>query len=110
MNMRDEKRGCCKCVHAETPVFREPCRSCLMRSAAEAVAEEIKQPSILPRVAVLKHGEEKGRAPELIRLSFSDGSTAVYQLKGDQAEELMLESVEIIRKWGRQRRRRDRRA
>ena len=105
----EKKLRCESCAYRDSKAYMEPCVSCIMR-AVEDARQPLKQPSILPRVAVLKHGEEKGRAPELIRLSFSDGSTAVYQLKGDPAEELMLESVEIIRKWGRQRRRRDRRA
>ncbi|MBO7709584.1 MAG: hypothetical protein J6S83_03890 [Lachnospiraceae bacterium] len=37
--------------------------------------------------------------PEQIRVSFSDGSTAIYDLRTDQPAPVIIENIKIIRKW-----------
>ena len=37
--------------------------------------------------------------PEQIRMSFEDGSTAVYDLRMVQPAPVILENIKIIRKW-----------
>lgn len=37
--------------------------------------------------------------PDLIRVSFEDGSTAIYDLRITQPHPVVLESIRIIRKW-----------
>ena len=37
--------------------------------------------------------------PEQIRVAFSDGSTAVYDLRTDQPAPVIIENIKIIRKW-----------
>ena len=37
--------------------------------------------------------------PDRIRVSFEDGTTAVYELRHDQPHPVILENVRIIRKW-----------
>ena len=60
---------------------------------------------------VMYYEREDSRIPERIRISFTDGTTAVYTLHTDMAGELMYENIRIIREWNRQdgRRRRRRR-
>ena len=37
--------------------------------------------------------------PDQIRVSFSDGSTAVYDIRRDQPHPVIMENIRIIRKW-----------
>lgn len=60
---------------------------------------------------VMYYEREDSRIPERIRISFTDGTTAVYTLHTDMPGEMMYENIRIIREWNRQdgRRRRRRR-
>ena len=42
---------------------------------------------------------EYSRHPESIRVSFDDGSTAVYDLRVQQPAPVIVENIKIIRKW-----------
>ena len=72
-----------------------------MREAKESSPRPLPMP-------VCISGPEDGRLPELIRIAFDDGTTAVYRLKEAENDQLIIKSIEIIRKWNRPRRRRDR--
>ncbi len=37
--------------------------------------------------------------PDALRVSFEDGSTAVYEIRRDQPHPMTIKSIEIIRKW-----------
>ena len=45
------------------------------------------------------YDRDSSRHPERIRVSFSDGSTAVYELRVEQPAPVILENIAIIRKW-----------
>ena len=45
------------------------------------------------------YDRDGSRIPDRIRVCFSDGTTAVYNLHMDQPEPLIRESIRIIRKW-----------
>lgn len=56
------------------------------------------RPAILSMCSpVYEH--EYSRYPEAIRLSFMDGHTAVYDLQIDQPHPVIVENIQIIRKW-----------
>ena len=57
-----------------------------------------KRPEILPEI-VSHYERDSSRIPDQIRVSFSDGSTAVYEIKVEQPAPQFLESIRIIRKW-----------
>lgn len=116
---RDEKmdeKTCETCKHYTLAEWEDPCRDCknsklcLWESAEVAAEPEEKKegrPKPLP-MPVCISGPEDGRLPELIRIAFDDGTTAVYRLKEAENDQLIIKSIEIIRKWNRPRRRRDR--
>lgn len=56
------------------------------------------RPEILPKPLPM-YANENSRIPERMRVSFSDGSTAIYQLYADQPAPVILENIKIIRKW-----------
>ena len=60
--------------------------------------EEKETPEMLEKPAVIKK-HKYSRHPEQIRVSFSDGSTAVYDLHIEQPAPIIIENLEIIRKW-----------
>ena len=59
--------------------------------------EQLKQKRILPNPLPI-FGKDC-EIPEALRVSFSDGSTAVYDLRIQQPAPQILENIRIIRKW-----------
>ena len=58
----------------------------------------MKRPEILPK-PVPYYWFDFSVIPDQIRVSFSDGSTAVYDLRTDQPAPVIIENIKIIRKW-----------
>ena len=57
-----------------------------------------KRPEILPKpMPIYEH--DCSKYPDQIRVSFSDGSTAVYDIHTDQPAPVIIENIKIIRKW-----------
>lgn len=52
----------------------------------------------LPEVVPIYEHEHDGH-PDALRVSFEDGSTAVYEIRRDQPHPMTIKSIEIIRKW-----------
>lgn len=71
-----------------------------IRIMATEKAEEPKRPGVLEKIVPI-YEHEFSRVPDRIRVSFSDGSTAVYNLHTDMPEPIILENIQIIRKWKR---------
>ena len=58
-------------------------------------AEKLKPlPEVVP---IYEHGYDG--YPDAIRVSFADGSTAVYELRRDLPHPIIMENISIIRKW-----------
>lgn len=69
-----------------------------MEAIIDRILVEHNRPTILPKPApVYEH--EYSEIPERIRVSFSDGRTAVYELRTDQPHPVIIENIKIIRKW-----------
>ena len=67
-------------------------------SMIDRILMEHNKPTILPKpMPVYQHSFSE--YPELIRVSFSDGSTAVYELRTEQPHPVIIENIKIIRKW-----------
>ena len=57
-----------------------------------------KRPESLPRpVPIYEHTEST--KPERVRISFTDGTSAVYDLHIEQPAPVIIENIKIIRKW-----------
>ena len=52
----------------------------------------------LPEMVPIYEHEHDGH-PDALRVSFEDGSTAVYEIRRDQPHQMTIKSIEIIRKW-----------
>lgn len=52
----------------------------------------------LPEVVPIYEHEHDGH-PDALRVSFEDGSTAVYEIRRNQPHPMTIKSIEIIRKW-----------
>lgn len=60
--------------------------------------EKPKRLEPLPEVVpIWEHGFDG--LPDAVRVSFSDGSTAVYDIRRDQQYPIIVENIRIIRKW-----------
>ena len=87
---------CDTCKHRKSKINQKECADC--ENGKNWEPEEEKRPEILPKVVpVYEH--EYSEVPERIRVSFSDGSTAVYDLHTDQPAPVIIENTKIIRKW-----------
>ena len=47
----------------------------------------------------LYYAHDFSMLPEQIRMSFEDGSTAIYDLRMAQPAPIIVENIKIIRKW-----------
>jgi len=59
---------------------------------------EKKRPEILPK-PVPFYGHKYSKHPEVIRVSFKDGTSAVYDLRPKQPAPQIVECIEIIQGW-----------
>ena len=60
-------------------------------------AQERWRPEMLPE-AVPHYEHDFSVHPDSVRISFSDGSTAVYDLRVEQPHPVILENIRIIRR------------
>lgn len=60
--------------------------------------EKPKRPEILDKVVPI-YEHDTSRIPDAVRVSFADGSTAVYDRHVDQPHPDYVKSIETIRKW-----------
>ena len=58
-------------------------------------------PKPMPEPAVY-YDRPESKYPDQIRLSFSDGSTAIYDLRTELPHPMMARNHEIMRKWSKQ--------
>lgn len=64
----------------------------------DKILERAGRPTILPQPMPV-YEYDTSRIPEKIRVSFSDGTTAVYELRMNQPAPVIMENIRIIRKW-----------
>lgn len=69
----------------------------LMREI-DKILEGSGRPQMLAQ-AVPFYRHKESRIPEMIRMSFEDGTTVVYHLRGTEMPPEILENIRIIRKW-----------
>lgn len=61
-------------------------------------SERNKRPDMLPKPAAHYEGSHS-RIPEAVRISFTDGTSAIYQLKSQETQRLVMTCIDTIRKW-----------
>ena len=60
--------------------------------------ETPERPEMLPQMVPI-YDHESTRHPDSIRVSFTDGTTEVYDIRRVQPHPLTIKSIETIRKW-----------
>ena len=58
----------------------------------------MKRPEILGKV-VPHYDKDWSVHPEQVRVSFDDGSTAIYDIRREMPHPVILENIRTIRKW-----------
>ena len=111
---------CETCRHRYKRKDQEPCGSCRDTSTGEETnykeinytnwepmpdkgenrieIEIKKRPEMLPRPFPI-YERTDSEIPERIRISFTNGTSAIYDLHTDQPAPVIVENVRIIRKW-----------
>ena len=69
-----------------------------LEAMIDRILVEHNKPTILPKLMPM-YERDSSEYPEMIRVSFSDGSTAVYELRVEQPAPVIIENIKIIRKW-----------
>ena len=106
-----EIKNCMTCKFAKKHKYNEPCRTCCDIAVHEGKhhtkwepkePERIeikleKRPEMLPLpLPIYEHTDSE--IPEKIRISFTNGTSAVYELRVDQPAPQIVESIKIIRR------------
>ena len=87
------EKECWNCKHAGKDLFLV-CFKCEKKDKWEA---QYKRPSLMGKpLPIYEH--EDSRIPDGIRVSFEDGTTAVYYLHTEQPAPLIFENIKIIRR------------
>ena len=61
--------------------------------------EKEQRPEMMDRPAMY-YEHESSVYPEIVRISFRDGSTQIYELRTPQPAPQIIENIRIIRSWG----------
>ena len=69
-----------------------------LETMIDRILVEHNKPTIMPKPMPM-YERDSSEYPEMIRVSFSDGSTAVYELRVEQPAPVIIENIKIIRKW-----------
>ena len=64
---------------------------------AEMPERKIRTETLEKAVAIYSH--RWSEVPDMLRVSFADGRTAVYELRVEQPAPVIVENIKIIRKW-----------
>jgi len=101
---KQETGNCNNCRYGDLDIDEKPCNECIligpkrtMWEPEKAKQKKRERPAMLGK-PLPKYERESSRIPDQIRVSFSDGSTAIYDLRVDQPAPF-VESIKIIRKW-----------
>ena len=95
---------CINCKHRDANLNEEPCVYCIKgygdEDRWEPLGKQIKlekRPMILPQpVPFYEHTDSE--IPERVRISFTNGTSAIYDLHTDQPAPVILENIKIIRR------------
>lgn len=69
-----------------------------MAAEVDRILAEAERPEMLGE-PLPYYQHEYSRHPESLRVSFGDGSTAIYDLRVNQPAPVVIENIRIIRKW-----------
>ena len=114
------KKSCFNCRYDDRSPREWPCRECIEliddfdnprcwepneaeneEKEEEKGKEEIKlekRPALLA-LPVPIYERTDSEIPEKVRISFTNGTSAIYAMQVDQPKPLVMESIRIIRKW-----------
>lgn len=103
------ERTCLTCKYRETKLWEEPCRKCRAKSMYAEMWEPIetneqkrheikieRRPEILPNPLPV-YERTDSEIPERVRISFTNGTSAIYDLHTDQPHPLVLKNIEIMK-------------
>lgn len=93
------KKNCYTCKYGQRHAFDEPCRTCLETGQWEKwEPEEYTRPEMLEK-PVPVYESDTSEYPDMIRVSFRDGHTEIYERRLRQPAPIVTECIETIRKW-----------
>ena len=97
-------KSCMDCKYFQTSVFEDPCMDCIDADGfskwepAEGIEIKLeKRPEMLPRPLPI-YERTDSEIPERVRISFTNGTSAIYDLHTDQPAPVILENIKIIRR------------
>lgn len=113
-----KEKSCENCKYGYFPFTQSPCNQCIFDGLdysrywepQEAEDEEKKEEKGKKEIELKKRPEilaypvpiyerTDSEIPEKVRISFTNGTSAIYARHVDQPKPLVMESIRIIRKW-----------
>ena len=98
------EKWCINCKFQGKRHDEEPCDRCISTNQSQWEPKEAKQikierrPELLPSpVPIYEHTDSE--IPEKVRISFTNGTSAVYERHIEQPAPQVVESIKIIRRW-----------
>ena len=91
---------CTTCEHRDKDVGDYPCSICDGVSHWEPMGIQIKlerRAEMLPKPLPI-YERTDSRIPERVRISFTDGTSAIYDLHTEQPAPIIIENIKIIRR------------
>lgn len=93
-------KECYTCKNERLEIDQEPCASCEKHSAWAQMGIQIKlerRAEMLPKPLPI-YERTDSRIPERVRISFTDGTSAIYDLHTEQPAPIIIENIKIIRR------------
>lgn len=113
-----EEKRCVNCRYGDFSISQSPCRQCILNGPdyeqywepQEAEDKEKKEEKGKKEIKLEKRPEmlafpvpiyenTDSEIPEKVRISFTNGTSAIYVRHVDQPKPMVMESIRIIRKW-----------
>lgn len=94
------QKSCFTCKHGEKREYEEPCRTCMEKGPEweKWEPEEPRRPEMLEK-PVPVYESDTSEYPDIIRVSFRDGHTEIYERRLQQPAPIIMKCIETIREW-----------
>lgn len=99
--MEVNDKSCINCKYDYKNFNEEPCIDCYgftrWEQDEEMQIKEEKRPELLPKPYPI-YERPDSEIPERVRISFANGTSALYELHVDQPAPVIMENIKIIRR------------
>lgn len=89
---------CETCKYRYNKKYEKKCLECSKGNLLNWEPDDVKRPEMLPKIVPI-YERESSTVPDAVRVSFEDGSTEIYERRVALPAPVIVENIQIIRKW-----------